>query len=118
MAVAWKIWNASGSFAFPGPDANRARSLADASVNALRRYVANLQTANTAKKSDGDRVVIRSLGPAEGGPVNPGARTKLVMLTFIVALVLGLAVISRLPSFFPLTALRRAPREDTGSAAS
>jgi len=103
------------------PDANRARSLADASVNALRRYVGNLQTANKANKankSDGDRVVIRSLGPAEGGPVNPGARTKLVMLTFIVALVLGLAVISRLPSFFPLTALRRAPREDTGSAAS
>ena len=39
--------------------------------------VADLQSTN---HPSGDRVVIRSLGPAEGGPVNPHARTKLALL--------------------------------------
>ena len=55
----------------------------------------------TANQQNVDRVVIRSLGPAEGGPVNPGARTKLVLLAFVVGSVSA-------------SALYRLPRSPTG----
>ncbi|MGZ4297057.1 MAG: O-antigen ligase family protein [Solirubrobacteraceae bacterium] len=38
------------------------------------------------------RVVLRPLGPAVGGVVEPGATTKLMLLAFIVVFVLGLAM--------------------------
>ena len=73
-----------------GPSATTAKLLADASGLALRSYVSTLQGTNTARA---DRVVIRSLGQAEGGPINSHARTKLMFMAYLLTLAVGLFVV-------------------------
>ena len=73
------------------PTAKEARALANGAVIALQRYVARLQANDRLPTSD--RVIIRSLGSAEGGTVNSGASAKLMVLTFVAVMLLGCALI-------------------------
>jgi hypothetical protein len=72
-----------------GPTTKKAMAASRAVVASLQTYVSGLQNQEALKPSS--RVLIRSLGPADGGPVNHGARKALIALAFLLLTGLGCA---------------------------
>jgi hypothetical protein len=72
------------------PTALAAEKLANGASRAMRKYVTTLGVKDS--KSD-SQVVLRDLGPAEGGTVNQGVSTAVMALVFIGILTLGCLLI-------------------------
>ena len=70
------------------PTTREAEAIADAARDLLIHSVGTQQT--TFKVPDDAKVVLRPLGPTEGGLVNPGARLQL--MGFVFALVMGIGL--------------------------
>jgi hypothetical protein len=67
------------------PTTAEAIALANASVTALRTYVKGIQSQ--VRTPHGAQAVIRSMGGATGGVVNPGIEKKVAAMTFVLVLV-------------------------------
>src|SRR3954447_26354352 len=67
------------------PHVADARRLADLSAGTFRRYISAVQTRQG--RSQTNRVVLRQLGPAEGGTVAKQINKQLVILAFLAAFV-------------------------------
>jgi hypothetical protein len=70
------------------PTTREAKAIADAARDLLIHSVGTQQT--TFKVPDDATVVLRPLGPTEGGLVNPGARLQLMGFVFALVMAIGL----------------------------
>jgi polysaccharide biosynthesis protein PslJ len=70
------------------PTAREAKAIADAARSLLVHSVGSQQAS--FEVPEGSKVVLRPLGPTEGGVVNPGARTQFMGLIFTLVMVIGL----------------------------
>ena len=71
------------------PTTRQAKAIADAARNLLLRSVDTQQA--TFEVPEGSKVVLRPLGPTEGGVVNPGARLQFMGLVFGLVMIVGLS---------------------------
>lgn len=62
------------------PSAKAAQSLANAAVDGLRDYIADVATQNGVAQAQ--RAQLLQLGRARGGVINPGVRVQALLLTF------------------------------------
>jgi hypothetical protein len=91
IEVQARLWSPILDVYTRAPSTTAAEGLADAAVAAMEQRIRSLADDDGLAASD--RVVLRQLGPARGGFVNPGMAIGVGVVTFVVVLALAFAAL-------------------------